>query len=62
MKTPTSTPILISTPDSLAREVEQLTELLARIYMRCLQEQDPQVLTRLAVTTNTHEEVKHVAA
>lgn len=51
-----------SIPTSLSYEVEQLTELLARIYVRCLQEQDPQVLARLAETSSAYQEVKHVAA
>lgn len=53
---------LISTPDALSHEVEQFAELLARIYIRCLQEQDPQVLVRLSETTITRQEVEHAAA
>ncbi|HEX7737008.1 MAG TPA: hypothetical protein VF458_19340 [Ktedonobacteraceae bacterium] len=62
MNTATSMPTPIAAPDSLLREVEQLADLLARIYVRCLQEQDPQVLARLAETTSAHQEVKHAAA
>jgi hypothetical protein len=64
MQMNTATLILtpINAPDSLSYEVEQFAELLARIYVRCLQEQDPQVLARLAITNSTHEEVQNAAA
>ena len=51
-----------ATPNQISYEVEQFCNLLARIYIRCLQEQDPQVLTRLAETTSNHQEVQHAAA
>ncbi len=39
--------------NTLPYEVKQFCNLFARIYMRCLQEQNPQVLARLRVSTET---------
>lgn len=59
-----TTPVAVSTesPNQLPYEVEQFCTLLARIYARCLQEQKPEVITRLAGTTNAHQEAQHAAA
>lgn len=51
-----------NTPDALSYDVEQFAELLARIYVRCLKEQDPQVMNRLVEASSTHQEVEHAAA
>lgn len=61
MNTAMLMPTPIGAPGSLSYEVEQIADLLARIYVRCLQEQDPQVLARLD-KASTHQEVKHAAA
>jgi hypothetical protein len=47
---------------TLPYEVEQFCNLLARIYMRCLQDQDPQVLARLITSTKTTKEGSNAAA
>ena len=48
--------------DTLPYEVEQFCNLLARIYMRCLREQDPQVLARLKASAETTKEGSNAAA
>lgn len=55
-------PIAAPITESLSYDVEQFAELLARIYVRCLQEQDPQVLARLTETATIHQEANHAAA
>jgi hypothetical protein len=50
------------TPGQLSYDLEQFCDLLARIYVRCLQEHDSQALARLTETSSTYQEVNHVAA
>ncbi len=57
-----SLPAAPTVSQEISYEVDQFCNLLARIYIRCLQEQDPQVLARLAETTSKQEEVQHAAA
>ena len=49
--------------NTLPYEVEQFCNLLARIYVRCLQEQNPQVLARFRVAPETTtRKVSHATA
>lgn len=59
---PALLPTQATSLSSLSHEVEQFCDLLARIYVRCLQEQDPQVLARLAESSQAQQEVTHAAA
>lgn len=58
-----TTPLVpLTNPSNTSYEVEQFCNLLARIYVRCLQEQDPQVIARLAASVEGREEISHAAA
>ncbi len=58
----TRTTVSVDALDQLPYEVKQLCDLLARIYVRCLQEQNPEVIARLSETINTYQEGQHAAA
>jgi hypothetical protein len=62
MMNPTYNAVSLETPGQFTSEIEQFCSLLARIYARCLQERDPQVLARLGVSTETTKEATHAAA